>query len=174
MRAFRASVLSLLSALGAVGCNDGKAVTDTELQPQIVTASGPANGVVTCDPLVTGGVCALPISLTFRLPANQFVWKAYVRFHGDGSDTGVDHAYLLRCTDADAGADAGVGAGCADHPSEIFGKGTLPTDPAVPVSFSAEIPPTILRKGALFTYTVRLVSGNGVESQASTLTVSVQ
>jgi hypothetical protein len=168
-------------ALAAVACNDGTAVTDQAFQPQIVTVQGPPNGVVTCDPTTVGGVCPFGISVTFRLPKAQYVWKAYVRFHGDGSDTGVDRGYLLESVAADAGADSGAGA-IADAGADVdagapaVGSPTVFGNDATPVtvSFEASIPPTILRKGALFTYEVRLVSGNGVESQASTLTVSVQ
>jgi hypothetical protein len=156
-----ALALAFALALAGAACNDGTAVTQTAFQPQIVTAQGPQGGVVTCDPTTAGGNCALPIAVTFRLPQGQFVWKAFVRFHGDGSDDGVDHGYPLQA-EPDAGTSQVAGL--------VFGNGDTP----VTVNVAASVPPTILRRGALFTYTVRLVSGNGVESQASTLTVSVQ
>ena len=43
----------------------------------------------------------------------------------------------------------------------------------VNLDFEADIPTTILRQNALFTYTVKLVTGAGAVSPASTLTVSV-
>lgn len=119
-------------------------------RPQIVQVTGPKDSTVACDPKAVGGACALPISVTFRLQADQFVQKALVRFQGDGSDQGVDRAYLL---------------------DQVFGKGN---EEAVSLTVNASIPPTIVRPGALFTYTVRLVTGAGEESAAATLTVSVQ
>lgn len=115
-----------------------------------MSVAGPKDSVVACDPKVVGGACALPLSVTFRLPEDQFVSKALVRFQGDGSDQGVDREYLL---------------------DQVFGKGSA-TD--VTVAVAANVPPTVLRTGALFTYTVRLVTGAGEESSAPTLTVSVQ
>jgi hypothetical protein len=139
--------LGLCLALWA--CNDSNGFDSPELQPQIVTASGPKGGVVACDPATVGGQCPLPVTVTFRLPKEQFVSKAYVRFQGDGSDTGVDRGYTLPQTFGNDAAD-------------------------VVVTVPAAIPPTILRRSALFTYTIRLVSGIGKESTPSTLTVSVQ
>src|SRR5512140_3814446 len=125
----RWSLLAFFVASAA--CKDGTDVTTSDLQPQIVTAQGPTNGVVTCDPTTAGGNCPLPSSVTFRLPKDQFVWKAYVRFHGGGSDNGADRGYML---------------------GETFGNDA----PALVVTIPASIPPTIIRRGALFTYTVRL------------------
>ena len=145
------SVLVLAFGLSAiVACNESDGFTEPGPIPQIVNASGPAGAVVTCDPRTAGGGCPLPITVRFRLPEDQFVWKAYVRFQGDGSDLGVDRGYPLERT---------------------FGKGDSAD---VPVTVNASIPPTILRRGALFTYSVRLVTGTGEESATSTLTVSVQ
>jgi hypothetical protein len=131
-------------------CNDSSGFSPPGVRPTIVKAAGPKDATVSCDPKETGGACGLPITVTFRLPADQFVWKAYVRFQGDGGDTGIDHGYLL---------------------DRQFGKGEA-TD--VSVTIQAAIPPAILRPSALFTYTVRLVTGAGEESDESTLTVSVQ
>jgi hypothetical protein len=131
-------------------CNDSNGFTPQGPRPQIVTAVGPKDGIVVCDPATVGGVCPLGINVTFRLTQGEFVTKALVRFQGDGSDTGVDRGYVL------------------DHK---LGQGDSVD---VPVTINASIPPTILRRGALFTYSVRLVTGAGEESTPSTLTVSVQ
>jgi hypothetical protein len=136
--------------LAAWGCNDSSGFTPPGPKPQIVSAVGPKDGVVSCDPAVVGGNCPLPINITFRLAQGDLVTRALVRFQGDGSDTGVDRAFPL---------------------PNVVGKGESVD---VPVTVSASIPPTILRRGALFTYSVRLVTGAGDESQPSTLTVSVQ
>lgn len=138
----------LALALIAVACNESNEVQDNPSPPTIVSVSGPKDGIVTCDPKVGGGVCPIAINVVFRLPKDQFVTKAIVRFQGDGSDIGVDRHYQVEPT---------------------FGQ-----DGDVPLTVNASIPPTILRTGALFTYTVRLVTGIGSESPASTLTVSVQ
>jgi hypothetical protein len=115
-----------------------------------VDAAGPKDAVVACEPKAVGGACPLAIRVTFRLREDQFVNKAIVRFQGDGGDVGVDRAYLLNAT---------------------FGKGEAVD---VSVTINANVPPAILQRGALFTYTVRLVTGQGEESATSTLTVSVQ
>lgn len=132
------------------GCDDGNGVVGSGAKPQIVSAVGPKDNVVACDPAVSGGSCPLPISLSFRLAKGEIVSKAIVRFQGDGSDTGVDHGYSV---------------------PNIPGQGE---GIDVPMSFDAAIPPTILRRGALFTYSVRLQTGAGEESSPSSLTVSVQ
>jgi hypothetical protein len=141
----------IAAALGCiVGCNTSNEYSEPGPRPQILNAAGPKDAVVSCDPATVGGACPLPVSVTFRLPEDQFVWKALVRFQGDGSDQGVDRAYLL---------------------DQVFGKGSAKD---VSVTVNANIPPNIVRTGALFTYTVRLVTGAGEESTVSTLTVSVQ
>lgn len=132
------------------GCTDSSAYDAPGPRPQIVAVAGPKDAAVACDPEVVGGACALPVSVTFRLPEDQFVSKAILRFQGDGGDQGVDRAYSVDPT---------------------FGKGTA-TD--VSVAVNANVPPTILRTGALLTYTIRLVTGAGEESPVSTLTVSLQ
>jgi hypothetical protein len=139
-----------LVVLAAWGCNDSSDSTPPGPKPQIVTAVGPKDGVVGCDPTVSGGVCPLPITITFRLAEPEIVTKAFVRFQGDGTDVGIDHGYSL---------------------PNVPGKGE---NVDVPVTITSSIPPTILRKGALFTYSVRLVTGTGQESTPSTLTISVQ
>jgi hypothetical protein len=131
------------------GCNDSAGYSEPAPRPQIVGVQGPKDAVVTCDPKTTGGACPVAISVTFRLPEDQFVWKAYVAFQGDGSDDGVDRPYLLEYT---------YGRGSAD----------------VGVTINAGIPPTILNRSQLFSYSVRLVTGLGEESAAAKLSVSVQ
>jgi hypothetical protein len=147
----------------AVGCTDTSADIDvTGPQPQIIAAVGPANGVVACnDPVVTtdagtlvdagenlGGNCPISVKLTFHLPPGQFVNKALIRFQGDGSSDGIDRGFTL---------------------PQTFGQGT--TD--VSVTVDAAVPTDILRRGALYTYEVRLISGAGAVSLPTTLTVSV-
>jgi hypothetical protein len=132
------------------GCNDSAGYDEPAPRPQIVNVQGPKDSVVTCDPKATGGACPLAISVTFRLPEDQFVWKAYVRFQGDGSDDGVDRPYLLEYT---------------------YGRGASAD---VAVTINAGIPPTILNRSQLFSYSVRLVTGVGEESTAAKLSVSVQ
>ncbi len=140
--------LALQASVAA--CTDSSEYVVPGPRPQIVSVTGPKDAIVMCDPSKVGGACALPISVRFRLPEDQFVSKALVRFQGDGSAQGVDRAYVLEPT---------------------FGKGNA-TD--VDLTVNASVPPTILRTGALFTYTVRLVTGAGEESSVSTLTVSIQ
>jgi hypothetical protein len=135
--------------VASAACNDSDGFTSPDLAPQIVTVSGPQGGVVTCDPATAGGNCPLPLAITFRLPQGQVVTKAYVRFLGNGSDTGVPQGYTLPPTMGDDATN-------------------------VVVNVAASIPPTILGTGSLFTYAVRLVTGIGKESSESTLTVSVQ
>lgn len=142
------AAMAIVFAMNA-GCNDSAGYSEPAPRPQIVNVQGPKDSVVTCDPKATGGACPLAISVTFRLPEDQFVWKAYVRFQGDGSDDGVDRPYLLEYT---------YGRGAAD----------------VGVTINAGIPPTILNRSQLFSYSVRLVTGAGEESTAAKLSVSVQ
>lgn len=136
-------------ATGIIGCNDSAGYSEPAPRPQIVGVAGPKDSVVTCDPSVTGGTCAVPVTVTFRLADTELVWKAYVRFQGDGSEEGVDRAYLLPPT---------YGRNAED----------------VSVTVSAQIPPNILARSQLFSYSVRLVTGNGEESTPSKLGVSVQ
>ena len=146
--------LAWLSALAAAtllpACNDSSGAGEAGPRPVIANAAGPKDSVVACDPKVVGGACALALSVTFRLPEDQFVWKALVRFQGDGTDQGVDRAYML---------------------DQTYGKGST-TD--VSVAVNASVPPPLLRPGALLTYTVRLVTGAGEESAEARLTVSIQ
>jgi hypothetical protein len=103
----------------------------------------------------------------FRLPADQFVWKALVRFQGDGSDLGVDRDYSIGTPRV-----APDGGPLPDRiVAPTFGKGP---DVDVPVAIDAIVPPTVLRNGALLTYTVRLLTGAGAESSPTPLTVSIQ
>lgn len=157
---FLAAVPATVLAI-AVACTDTSADVDvTGPQPQIVAAVGPNGNVVACnDPISdagttgdagqnVGGNCPIAIKVTFHLPAGQIVNKALVRFQGDGSNVGIDRDFVLPPT---AGQDS--------------------TD--VTVTVNAAIPTDILRRGALYTYEVRLVTGSGGVSQPTTLTVSV-
>jgi len=139
----------IFALLALAACDDGGSGAPPGPEPVIVAATGPANGVAACDPAASGGNCVLPVTVTFRLLEPEYVWKAYVRFQGDGTDRGVDRGYLLPFT-------VGRGAG---------------TD--VQVVVNASVPATVLRRGALFTYSVRLVTGSGAESASTTLSVSV-
>ncbi|MBX3225945.1 MAG: hypothetical protein KIT84_29785 [Labilithrix sp.] len=140
--------VGVLALAFAAACDDSSAYEPPGIQPQIVTVIGPAGATVVCHPVDTGGNCPLPITVTFRLPKEQFVTRAVVRFQGDGSDVGYDRIYAVSPTYGNDGAD-------------------------VTVTVDADIPATILRRNALFTYSVVLVTGAGAKSPASTLTVSV-
>lgn len=144
------AILSFLVLVGggsAAACNDSSTYEAPGVQPQIVSATGPAGSTVVCHPVDTGGNCPLPIKVTFRLPKDQFVTRAIIRFQSDGSDVGVDRFYAVPPT---------------------YGE-----DQDVTITIDADIPATILRRNALFTYSVVLVTGAGAKSAASTLTVSV-
>lgn len=147
---FCALFLTLAAAASPLfACDNSSSIVDpVGVKPDVKAVTGPAGGGVRCHPADTGGNCALPIKVTFTLPKGEFIAKAIVSFQGDGSDTGVDRYYAVPFT---YGQDA----------TEV----TLDID--------ADIPTTILRQNALFTYTVRLVTGAGAESDVSTLTVSV-
>lgn len=133
-----------------VACNSSDGYSEPGPRPQVVSVVGPRDNVVVCDPAAVGGACAFTLDIAFRLPEDQFVWRAYVRFQGDGSDDGVDRGYLT---------------------TVAYGKGS---GADANVSINANVPPTILRRGALFTYSVRLVTGAGEESTPATLSLSVQ
>lgn len=133
----------------AAACNDSKGYDEPGPRPLIISVAGPKDSIVQCNPEATGGACPVPVSVTFRLPEDQFIRKAYVRFQGDGSDDGVDRGYPLE---------------------SAYGKGDAVD---TTVTINAAVPATILRAPALFTYTVRLVTGLGEESSPTTLTISV-
>src|SRR5688572_28487750 len=94
----RWTVIGACAALSLSACTESNGYSEPGARPQIVNVAGPKDAVVTCDPKAVGGACALPISVTFRLPEDQFVWKAIVRFQGDGGDQGVDRDYLVDYT----------------------------------------------------------------------------
>jgi len=144
---FLSSLLSL-AFVAAAACNDSSTYEPPGIQPQIITATGPTGATVVCHPVDSGGNCPLPITVAFRLPKDQFVTRAIVRFQGDGSDIGIDRTYSVDPASGNDGAD-------------------------VSLTIEADIPATILRRNALFTYTVVLVTGAGAKSTASTLTISV-
>lgn len=147
-----------LVALGSTGaaivaCDNSSSTYDDEkydasFRPQIISVTGPVGGGVSCRPVDAGGNCPLPLKVTFRLPAGQYIAKAIVTFQGDGSDIGIDRFYAVPFTFGQDGTD-------------------------VVLEIPAEVPTTILRTNALFTYTVRVITGAGSESIRTTLTVSV-
>jgi hypothetical protein len=139
------------ACVAMAACDESNGDSAPRVRPQIIAASGPKDSVLACDPKASGGSCPLPISVTFRLPKDQFVWKALVRFDGDGSETGVDRGYVIPNT---------------------FGEGE---GVDVVVTVNAGLPPTILQRGGPpFRYGIRLLTGAGVESTTSTLAISVQ
>jgi hypothetical protein len=144
------TILTVAFSLLASGCTDSSGYSEPGPRPQIVAIAGPPSSAVVCDPEQTGGACPLSIRITFRLPPEHFVWKAYVRFQGDGGDTGVDRGYLIPLT---------------------FGAGE---DQDATVTVDAAVPPALLGQNTLLRYGVRLVTGAGEESPMSTLTLSVQ
>jgi len=140
----------VLSSVLLLACNDSKEYVTPGPVPQITKVSGPAVASASCTPSDGGGGgCGLMVTVQFRLADGSFVTKAIVRFEGDQNDTGVDHGYVV---------------------SPTVGKGDS-TDVSVVVD--AQIPATILRAGALYTYSIRLLTGAGDESLATTLSVSV-
>jgi len=143
----------VLSSVLLLACNDSKEYLVPGPVPQIVRVAGVDGdaGVPTasCTPADGGGACPLVVTVVFRLAEGSIVTKAIVRFEGDQNDTGVDHGYVV---------------------SPTVGKGAA-TD--VSVTVDAAIPATILRAGALYTYSVRLLTAAGDESIATSLTVSV-
>lgn len=144
-------LLAGLALRPVIACDNSSAnidEVDPAQVPQIISVAGPAGGGVRCHPADTGGNCPLPITVTFRLPKDQFVTRAVVAFQGDGSDVGVDRYYAVPNTFGEDGAD-------------------------VVLAIDADIPTTILRQNALFTYTVRLITGTGAKSVVTTLTISV-
>ncbi len=146
-----ASGMFALATLSAVpACNDSKGYDEPSTSLRIVGISGPKDNVVHYDPDSNSGACPLSLGIIFRLPEDQLVTRAYVRFQGDGNDVGVDRGFLVEHT---------------------YGKGP---DTDASVTVNAAVPATIVRTGALFTYSVRLVTANGDESPESTQTVTVQ
>jgi hypothetical protein len=139
--------LAVLALLAASACNDSSGYHEPGPRPRIVKVDAPTT--VNCAPEDTGGACPIQLGVFFRLPEDQVVTKAYVRFQRDGSDYGVDRGYILPPT---------------------FGLGETAD---ASVGIDAAVPPNLLDSGALFTYSVRLVTGLGEESPESTLTITV-
>lgn len=140
----------VLSLVLLAACNDSKEYNPPGPVPQIQSATGPTGAVATCDLADGGGGnCPLEVKVTFRLAEGSFVTKAILTFAGDQDDDGVDHAYVLPPT---------------------YGLGPS-TD--VTVTIPALIPATILRSGALYTYSVRLLTGAGDTSLSTSLSVTV-
>lgn len=131
------------------GCTDSSAYSEPGPRPQIVSAAV-ASEAVNCAPADTGGACTVNVSVKFRLPDDHFVTTGIVRFQRDGSDEGVDRFYPVR---------------------EVkYGLGPA-TD--AEVSVDAVVPPNLVGTGVLFTFSVRIVTGLGEVSDASTLTITV-
>lgn len=142
--------VAVIAASPLFACDNSSSIYEPPgVEPQKVRVVGPTGGGVRCHPADTGGNCPLPLKITFQLPQGEFVAKAIVTFQGDGNDTGVDRYYAIPYT---------------------YGQGD---GVDVTLDMEADIPTTILRQNALFTYTVRLVTGAGAQSAVSTLTVSV-
>lgn len=140
--------LAVLAASPLFACDNSSSIYEPPgVQPQRVRVAGPGN--VLCHPADTGGNCPLPLKVTFQLPQGEYIAKAIVTFQGDGTDTGTDRYYAVPYT---------------------YGQGD---GVDITLEVDADLPATILRQNALFTYTVRLVTGAGAQSVASTLTVSV-
>lgn len=139
----------VLSLVLLAACNDSKEYNPPGPVPQIQSVTGPAGAVATCSLADGGGNCPLEVKVTFRLAEGSFVTKAILTFAGDQDDDGVDHAYVLPPT---------------------YGLGAA-TD--VTVTIPGLIPATILRTGALYTYSVRLLTGAGDTSATTSLTVTV-
>jgi hypothetical protein len=151
-RVFCALFLGLAAAAASplFACDNSSSIYEPPgVEPQRVRVVGPPGATLHCRPTETGGNCPLPLKVTFQLPQGEFIAKAIVTFQGDGSDTGVDRYYAVPYT---------------------YGQGD---GVDVTMEVDADIPTTILRENALFTYTVTLVTGAGARSTATTLTVSV-
>jgi hypothetical protein len=138
----------MLVAMPACSISSSADYVDPGPRPEIVRVEGPLNSTVVCDPDKTGGACPLAITVSFRLPEDQFVRKAYVRFEGDGNDVGVDRGYSVEST---------------------YGLGQAEAN----VKVTAAVPSTILCSRSLFRYSVRLVTGLGAESSPSKVEVTV-
>jgi hypothetical protein len=116
-------------------------------RPQIVGITAPST--VECTPECSGGACPLTIGVSFSLPPDQFVKQGLVRFQRDGSDIGVDRPYNIE---------------------PVYGV-DLPG--SVSATLSATVPANLVGTGSLFTYSVRLVTGAGEVSEATTLNLTV-
>ncbi|MBX3221758.1 MAG: hypothetical protein KF795_14675 [Labilithrix sp.] len=147
--------LALGLSLASAACTRSDGWTEPGARPQIVSVTGPSleggtvRNTVECSAKNSGGACPLAVTVSFRLPEDQFVSKAYVRFQNDGSEDGVDREYLLE---------------------PRYGEGDAP----VTVLVNAQVPPELIRVGALNRYSVRLLTGAGETSEPSTLPLSIQ
>ncbi len=143
------SVLAL--ALFGSGCNDSSGYSVPGPRPRIVSASVVGDTpVVSCNPEKTGGACPVAVNVTFRLREDQVVTTSVVRFQRDGSDRGVDRFYPL------------------SYPEPGLGEATDRT-----IAIDAAVPPNLVGSGSLFTFSVRLVTALGEQSDESTLTLTV-
>lgn len=139
-----------VSLVAPPSARDGGAVEADAGDAGAVEASrSAARDALACDPSASGGSCPMALEIKFRLPPEQFVCKAYLRFQGDGTEDGVDRGYLVE---------------------RVFGQGDEPQTAHV----DALVPPNMIRRGALLTYSVRLVSGAGAESDPATLPLSLE
>ncbi|MBX3206571.1 MAG: hypothetical protein KF764_15975 [Labilithrix sp.] len=152
---FAVGALALGLSLASAACTRSDGWTEPGARPQIVSVTGPSleggtvRNTVECKPEATGGACPIAVAISFRLPEDQFVWKAYVRFQNDGSEDGVEREYLVE---------------------PRYGEGDTPVTALV----NAQVPPELIRVGALNRYSVRLLTGIGETSEPSTLPLSIQ
>ena len=150
---------TLVALVPMPACNDSKGYHEPSSTLRIVSVTGPKDNALTCDSRANTGACPFSVNVTFRLPAEQFVWKAYVRFQGDGDDVGVDRAFDV------------VGLNDAGVSGRVFGAGPE-TDVAVRIDTA--VPPAVLGTNTQLTYSVRMVTGAGDESTEATLKLTVQ
>lgn len=155
------SIFAVAVLVAAPACNDSKGYHDPSASSlRIVSVSGPRDNVVTYDPASNSGACPFSVNVTFRLAEDQFVSMAYVRFQGDGQDDGIDRGHGIVWVNPEGGIEGrAYGAGSENN---------------VTVRVDTAVPPAILRTNAQFTYSVRIMTGAGDESPASTLTLTVQ
>jgi len=147
------AILLGTAALGA--CNESGPYVEPGPRPVIVGVEGPsledggARDSVACNVDSSDGSCPITLKVTFRLSPEHFVWKAFLRFDGDGNDTGIDRGYLVS---PQYGVDGGTQT----------------------VEIRAAVPPTVLGRGGLLTYSVRLLTGAGQESDPSSQVLTVE
>ena len=156
---FACGMFACATLAATPGCNDSKGFHEPSSTLRIVSVTGPEGSVLTYDPESNSGACPFSVDVTFRLPPEHFVWKAYVRFQDDGDSIGVDRAFDV----------VAVGDGGAN--GRVFGAGP---DTDVTVRIDTAVPPAVLRPNTLLTYSVRIVTGAGDESPESTLSLTVQ
>lgn len=141
---------TLASSLFMASACDKGTYYGPQPRPTITKAALSGATTVNCWPGDTGGACPISVIVSFRLPEDQFITGGIVRFQHDGSDRGVDHFFPL--------------------PESRFGAGE---DKDVSISIDTAVPPTLVGVGTLRTFSVRLQTGAGEESDESTLQITV-